>query len=124
MEKNRLEAFSDGVIAIIITIMVLELKLPEGDGIGDLLKIGPTLIAYLLSFMFVAIYWVNHHLIFHDAERINVKILWCNIAWLFVMSFIPNITKKIESTWKNKITYNVNAVATDGMNVGDYTFTI
>ena len=92
MEKNRLEAFSDGVLAIIITIMVLELKLPEGDGIDDLLKIGPTLIAYLLSFMFVAIYWVNHHLIFHDAEQINVKILWCNIAWLFVMSFIPFTT--------------------------------
>ena len=89
MEKNRLEAFSDGVLAIIITIMVLELKIPEGSGLDDLLKLGPTLLAYLLSFMFVAIYWVNHHLTFQQAERINVGILWCNIAWLFTMSFIP-----------------------------------
>lgn len=89
MEKNRLEAFSDGVLAIIITIMILELKQPEGDGLSDFLALAPTLLAYLLSFVFVAIYWVNHHLIFHQAERINVKILWCNIAWLFAMSFIP-----------------------------------
>ena len=89
MEKNRLEAFSDGVLAIFITIMVLELKQPAGDSLGNLLELGPILIAYLLSFLFIAIYWVNHHLIFQKAERINMKILWCNIAWLFVMSFIP-----------------------------------
>ena len=89
MEKNRLEAFSDGVLAIIITIMILELKQPAGAALSDFLALTPTLLAYLLSFIFVAIYWVNHHLIFHQAERINVKILWCNIAWLFVMSFIP-----------------------------------
>lgn len=92
MEKNRLEAFSDGVLAIIITIMILELKQPVGDRFGDLLALGPTLLAYLISFMFLAIYWVNHHLIFQQAKRINVKILWCNIAWLFVMSFIPFAT--------------------------------
>ena len=92
MEKNRLEAFSDGVIAIIITIMVLELKQPAGDTINDLLEHGTTLLSYLLSFMFVAIYWVNHHHTFHKVERINVKILWCNIIWLFVMSFIPFVT--------------------------------
>jgi len=92
MEKNRLEAFSDGVLAIIITIMVLELKQPVGDGLKDFLQLGPTLLAYLLSFVFVAIYWVNHHATFHKVERINVKILWCNIAWLFVMSFIPFTT--------------------------------
>ena len=89
MEKNRLEAFSDGVLAIIITIMILELKQPVGDTLHDFLALTPTLLAYLLSFLFVAIYWVNHHLIFQKAERINVKILWCNIAWLFAMSFIP-----------------------------------
>lgn len=89
MEKNRLEAFSDGVLAIIITIMILELKQPASDGLKDLLALMPTLLAYLLSFVFVAIYWVNHHLILHDAKQINVKILWCNIAWLFTMSFIP-----------------------------------
>ena len=92
MEKNRLEAFSDGVLAIIITIMILELKQPLGDRVKDLLALAPTLLAYLLSFVFIAIYWVNHHSIFEKAESINVKILWCNIAWLFTMSFIPFAT--------------------------------
>ena len=92
MEKNRLEAFSDGVLAIIITIMVLELKQPLGDGLKDLLALGSTLLTYLLSFVFIAIYWINHHHTFHNAEQVNVKILWCNIAWLFAMSFIPFTT--------------------------------
>ena len=97
MEKNRLEAFSDGVLAIIITIMILELSQPAGDRLKDLLALGPTILAYVLSFMFIAIYWVNHHMIFHGAERINVKILWCNIAWMFVMSFIPFATAWVGS---------------------------
>lgn len=97
MEKNRLEAFSDGVLAIIITIMILELKQPVSDGWGDLFALWPTLLAYLLSFFFIAIYWVNHHLIFHSAEKINVGILWCNIVWLFVMSFIPFTTAWVGS---------------------------
>lgn len=92
MEKNRLEAFSDGVLAIIITIMILELGQPLGSGIEDLFALAPTLLGYLLSFMFLSIYWVNHHIIFHSAERINLKILWCNIGWLFVISFIPFVT--------------------------------
>ena len=92
MEKNRLEAFSDGVLAIIITIMILELGLPAGGGFKHLLTLGPTLLGYLLSFWFIAIYWVNHHLIFHDAEKVNLKIVWCNIVWLFVISFIPFAT--------------------------------
>ena len=97
MEKNRLEAFSDGVLAIVITIMILELKLPLGDGWSDLLELWPTLLAYFISFFFIAIYWVNHHLIFQMAEKINMKILWCNIAWLFVMSFIPFATAWVGS---------------------------
>lgn len=92
MEKNRLEAFSDGVLAIIITIMVLELKLPAGDTLADLLELGPTIMSYLLSFAFVAIYWVNHHTILHDAETVNIGILWCNIVWLLILSFIPFAT--------------------------------
>ena len=92
MEKNRLEAFSDGVLAIIITIMVLELKQPVGDKLGNLLELSPVLLSYPLSFLFVAIYWVNHHIIFHQVERVNYPILWCNIAWLFAMSFIPFTT--------------------------------
>ena len=97
MDKNRLEAFSDGVLAIIITIMVLELKQPVGDKWGDLIALGPIILSYALSFLFVAIYWVNHHMIFHQAKRINVKILWCNIAWMFAMSFIPFTTAWIGS---------------------------
>ncbi len=92
MEKNRLEAFSDGVLAIIITIMVLELRQPAGDSFADLLELGPTVLSYVLSFAFVAIYWVNHHLILHDAETVNIGILWCNMVWLLVMSFIPFAT--------------------------------
>ena len=75
MEKNRLEAFSDGVLAIIITIMILELKQPISDGWSDFLALWPTLLAYMLSFLLIAIYWVNHHLIFQKAERINIRIL-------------------------------------------------
>ena len=92
MEKNRLEAFTDGVLAIIITIMVLELRQPVGDSINDLWALGPTLLTYLISFLFIAIYWVNHHHVFHQVDRVNVPILWCNIAWMFVMSFIPFAT--------------------------------
>lgn len=97
MEKNRLEAFSDGVLAIIITIMVLELRLPAGDTIEDLMELTPTILSYLLSFAFVAIYWVNHHMIMHDAERVNVGILWCNIVWLLALSFIPFTTAWVGS---------------------------
>lgn len=89
MEKNRLEAFSDGVLAIVITIMVLELKVPEGDTFADLVPTWPTMLAYVLSFLFVAVYWVNHHMLFTKVKRVNVRILWSNIAWLFVMSLIP-----------------------------------
>ena len=77
-------------MAIIITIMILELKQPASDGLKDLLALMPTLLAYLLSFVFVAIYWVNHHLILHAAKQINVKILWCNISRIRITE-----TKKI-----------------------------
>ena len=92
MDKNRLEAFSDGVLAIVITIMILELSLPKGDTLKDFLSQGPLIASYAISYLFIAIYWVNHHLLFNRALRINVKILWCNIAWLFIMSFIPFAT--------------------------------
>ena len=92
MEKNRLEAFSDGVLAIIITIMVLELSLPAGDKFSDFAGILPTLLTYLLSFFFVAIYWVNHHLMFNISGKVNLKILWANMIWLFIISLIPFTT--------------------------------
>ena len=102
MEKNRLEAFSDGVLAIIITIMVLELTLPVGDGIKDFVAILPLLLTYLLSFFFVAICWVNHHVLFNLSTTVNLKILWVNIVWLFVISLIPFTTAwvgKYPTSW-------------------------
>jgi uncharacterized membrane protein len=86
--KGRLEAFSDGVIAILITIMVLELKPPEGTGIGDLHSVLPKLAAYLLSFVLVGIYWNNHHHLFHAVERIDGSVLWANLALLFSLSLV------------------------------------
>lgn len=92
MGKNRLEAFSDGVLAIIITIMVLELSLPSGPKFQDLLELAPILRSYALSFLFIAIYWINHHMLFQQVKAIDTKVLWCNIAWLFVVSLIPFAT--------------------------------
>jgi uncharacterized membrane protein len=92
MKKGRLEAFSDGVIAIIITIMVLELKVPHGDHIGDLLPMLPVLVSYILSFVYVGIYWNNHHHMLYAAERINGAVLWSNLNLLFWLSLMPFAT--------------------------------
>lgn len=92
MNKGRLEAFSDGVIAIIITIMVLEMKSPHSTELSSLIPIIPIFISYLLSFIYVAIYWINHHNIFHRTEKINGKILWANIHLLFWLSLVPFTT--------------------------------
>jgi uncharacterized membrane protein len=92
MNKSRLEAFSDGVIAIIITIMVLELKVPHGENWGDLLKLWPTFLSYVLSFVFVGIYWVNHHHMLHMVKKVDGQILWANLHLLFWLSLIPFVT--------------------------------
>ena len=92
MKKGRLEAFSDGVFAIIITIMVLELHVPHGDNISDLLPMMPVFISYVLSFMYVGIYWNNHHHMIYATERINGAILWANLNLLFWLSLIPFAT--------------------------------
>ncbi|MCR5457965.1 MAG: TMEM175 family protein, partial [Clostridiales bacterium] len=92
MKKGRFEAFSDGVLAIIITIMVLQLQLPKGDGIEALAELWKPIVAYLLSFLFVAVYWVNHYRLFHDVEYISKPVMFCNIAWLFAVSFVPFTT--------------------------------
>lgn len=89
MKSNRLEAFSDGVIAIIITIMVLELKVPHGDSWAELQKTLPIFISYVLSFIYVGIYWNNHHHLMNMVETINGKILWANLHLLFWLSIIP-----------------------------------
>ena len=89
MSKSRLEAFSDGVIAIIITIMVLELKIPEGNTLSSLAPLAPKFLSYLLSFVFVGIYWNNHHHLMHVVERINGRVLWANMHLLFWLSIVP-----------------------------------
>jgi uncharacterized membrane protein len=92
MNKARLEAFSDGVLAIIITIMVLELRPPHGDALRDLLPLLPKFSAYLLSFIMVGIYWGNHHHLLHTVHRVNTGIIWANLHLLFWLSLIPFVT--------------------------------
>ena len=92
MSKTRLEAFSDGVIAILITIMVLELKVPHGADWGALRSAIPHFLTYVLSFVMLGIYWNNHHHMLHATERINGRILWANLHLLFWLSLIPVAT--------------------------------
>ena len=92
MTKGRLEAFSDGVIAIIITIMVLELKTPHGADIKDLFPLVPVMISYVLSFIFIGIYWNNHHHLLQVTVRVNGKVLWANLHLLFWLSLVPFAT--------------------------------
>jgi uncharacterized membrane protein len=98
LSKSRLEAFSDGVIAIIITIMVLELKRPEGADFAALKPLIPAFISYAMSFIFVGIYWNNHHHTLHAVEKVNGKILWANMHLLFWMSLIPFATNWLGET--------------------------
>jgi uncharacterized membrane protein len=90
--KNRLEAFSDGVIAIILTIMVLEMRAPNSPDLADLKPVIPVFLSYVLSFVYVAIYWNNHHHMLHVARRVTGGILWANLHLLFWLSLIPFVT--------------------------------
>ncbi len=92
MSTTRLEAFSDGVLAIIITIMVLELKIPHGSALIDLQPLIPIFLTYALSFQIIGIYWNNHHHLLHAAKEINSKIMWANLNLLFWLSLIPFAT--------------------------------
>ena len=92
MGKGRLEAFSDGVIAIIITIMVLEMKIPHGDTPGTLVPLVPVFMSYILSFVYVGIYWNNHHHMLHACTRVTGGILWANLHLLFWLSLFPFVT--------------------------------
>lgn len=92
MEKNRLEAFSDGVLAIIITIMVLEMKVPHGGEWSSLRPVLPVFLSYLLSFLYVGIYWNNHHHLLKACHRVNGAILWANLHLLFWLSLFPFVT--------------------------------
>src|SRR3954447_14626728 len=92
MTKGRLEAFSDGVIAVIITIMVLEMKVPHGTDWDALRPLIPVFLAYLLSYVFVGIYWNNHHHLLHAAQHVTGAVLWANLHLLFWLSLVPFVT--------------------------------
>ncbi|MBS0226220.1 MAG: DUF1211 domain-containing protein [Proteobacteria bacterium] len=97
MGKGRLEAFSDGVIAVIITIMVLELKTPHAPSLPALLANLPAFLSYVLSFLYVGIYWNNHHHLLHAAQKVNGRVLWANLHFLFWLSLFPFAT-----SWLNE----------------------
>jgi uncharacterized membrane protein len=98
MTKHRLEAFSDGVIAIIITIMVLELRVPHGEDLAALRPLAPVFLSYVLSFLYVGIYWNNHHHLLHAAHHVDGRILWANLHLLFWLSLFPFVTHWIGET--------------------------
>jgi len=109
MEKNRLEAFSDGVLAIIITIMVLEIKVPRSAEWHDLLDLWPVFFSYLLSFIYIGIYWGNHHHLLYTVKRVNAGIIWSNLTLLFTLSLLPFATG-----WMGENHFETNTVATYG----------
>jgi uncharacterized membrane protein len=92
MHKSRLEAFSDGVLAIVITIMVLELKVPHGDGLDALRPLAPVFASYVLSFIYIGIYWNNHHHMLHAARKVDGRVLWANLHLLFWLSLLPFVS--------------------------------
>lgn len=113
MRTNRLEAFSDGVLAIIITIMVLELKVPEGHHFSDLVHTtGTGLLTYLLSFVYVGIYWNNHHHMFHLVRQVSGGVLWANLALLFCLSLFPFTTG-----WVDESRFEQTPVVIYGLNL-------
>lgn len=99
METNRLEAFSDGVLAIIITIMVLELEIPDGAELASLRPLIPDLSSYLLSFVYLGIYWNNHHHLFQSTKSVSGGILWANLHLLFWLSLFPFVTAWLGESW-------------------------
>ena len=98
MNKNRLEAFSDGLMAIIVTIMVLEMKMPHGNTLKDLVPILPVFFSYVQSFWFIGVYWNNHHHLIHTVKKVNGKIMVTNMLLLFVLSLVPFTTGWVGET--------------------------
>ena len=107
MSKARLEAFSDGVIAIIITITVLLIDLPEGNDFSSLIQMMPIIISYFVSFVIVGVHWVNHHHLFQIAGKVGGRMLWSNLIYLFVLSFIP-----VSTGWVGRSNFAVIPVRT------------
>src|SRR5512140_3459699 len=112
MHKGRLEAFSDGVLAVIITIMVLEIKVPDSAELSALREVAPTFIVYVISFAFVGIYWNNHHHMLQLAKRVNGHVLWMNLHLLFWLSLVPALTK-----WVGKFPYEPVPMALYGVDM-------
>lgn len=114
MTKGRLEAFSDGVLAIILTIMVLELKVPHGGTLEALRPMVPVMCSYILSFIFIGIYWSNHHHMFHSVQHVDGRTLWANLHLLFWLSLIPATTAWMgghpEEPWPVAL-YGINLIA-------------
>ncbi len=92
MTKLRLEAFTDGVVAIVLTVLVLNIQIPDAPSLASLLSITNTLFAYIVSFIFVAVIWVNHHRMMQMTEKINYRVIWANIFWLFWLTLCPAVT--------------------------------
>ena len=92
MTKSRLEAFTDGVVAIVLTVLVLNIQIPNAPSLASLLSITNTLFAYIVSFIFVAVIWVNHHRMMQMTEKINYRVIWANIFWLFWLTLCPAVT--------------------------------
>jgi uncharacterized membrane protein len=109
MSSERIKAFSDGVLAIIITIMVLELKAPHGESLADLAQVWPTFLAYVLSFLYIGIYWNNHHHLFYAVEKVNGAVLWANIHLLFWLSLMPFAT-----AWASETRFGATPMAVYG----------
>ena len=112
MGKTRLEAFSDGVIAIIITIMVLELKVPHGDTVSALSELWPVFLSYILSFVYVGIYWNNHHHLMHTVSHVSGAMLWANLHLLFWLSLVP-----FSTGWMGENHFAEVPVGTYGLNM-------
>jgi uncharacterized membrane protein len=112
MNRNRLEAFSDGVFAIIITIMVLELKVPHGTEFSSLVPVIPVFFSYVLSFIYLGIYWNNHHHMMHTVKKVNGSILWANLHLLFWLSLIPFVTG-----WMGENNFAATPLALYGINL-------
>jgi uncharacterized membrane protein len=113
MGTGRIEAFTDGVIAIIITIMVLELKVPAGGDLSALSAEAPVLLAYVLSFINVGLYWNNHHHLLHATERVDGRVLWANLFLLFWLSLVPFVIR-----WHDESHFAVGATAAYGVVLG------
>jgi uncharacterized membrane protein len=110
MSKGRLEAFTDAVVAVIITILVLEMKVPHGEDARALVPLIPVFLSYVLSFVFIGLYWNNHHNMFHCVDKVNGRVLWANLHLLFWLSLVPFVTG-----WMNENHFAALPVAAYGV---------